>query len=80
MGGGSLPSFLSPDGDQLVIDQNSRELDSLKAGETLDLTVTYTITDGELTTTNEVTLTITGAKDKYQATDSFDFMRDGSAR
>jgi VCBS repeat-containing protein len=46
-GTGSLPSWIKLDGNSLVIDQNSPDLDHLNIGDQESVTVTYKVTDGQ---------------------------------
>lgn len=68
--GGSLPSWIKVAGDELIIDQNSRELDHYLAGQTDSIQVKYMVTDGEFKVENVVNIKITGTRDQYHASGS----------
>jgi len=62
------PSYISIVDGNLVIDQNHRDLDGLKAGDHLGLSVTYDINDGNgHTISNTAYIDIEGTADLYQA-------------
>jgi VCBS repeat-containing protein len=59
--------FLSISGNTLTIDQNSRDLDKLKDGESYTATVTYTLDDGNGgQVETSATITINGSLDEYK--------------
>lgn len=65
------PSYISIVDGNLVIDQNHRDLDGLKAGDHLGLSVTYDINDGNgHTISNTAYIDIEGTADIYQASSS----------
>jgi hypothetical protein len=66
--GDPLPSYITVDGNSLTIDTNSAEFDTLYKDATLNLDITYKITDGIHTIDNTVDLTITGTADQFTAT------------